>query len=213
MRVSLRPLRAGLAAAALCAGLLATGAQAGPLLADMADRALKCAIEPGFYIDPKGETLSTFAFTNDGKSWTDITLPLVAPGLADSQKDQFVVVLPPGPGQAKASRAAFIRTLEKPEPGTKGKPRVVVSMHVDGDTVGDECVVEKGRKPYVESRFNSVRENFCGNDPAPTCERLLEKTCGLDLTPACAAAAEPELNKASKAYFDKLNAKAGKPAR
>ncbi|WP_029006035.1 hypothetical protein [Azorhizobium doebereinerae] len=213
MRVFPRPLRAGLAATALCAGLIATAAQAGPLLADMADRALKCAIEPGFYIDPKAETLSTFAFSDDGKSWTDITVPLVAPGLADNQKDQFVVVVPAGPGRPKASRVAFIRTLEKPEPGTKGKPRVVVSMHVDGDTVGDECAVEKGRKPYAESRFDSVRETVCGNDPAPACERLLAKACGPEPTPACTAAAVPELKKATKAYMDKMNARAGQPVR
>ncbi len=202
-------LRAALGAMAL---LLAVPAFAGPLLQDLADRSLKCAIDPAYYVSPKSESLTTLRWADgEGQPWEDLTVPLAAPVLTLSQPDRFEVVLAGTPTHAKAEHLAFIRTKER-DPATR-KLRTVISLHMDGDTVGDECFVEKGRKAYVENRFNTVREFECGNDPAPSCERLLEKTCGPEPTFACATGARPALAKATKAYFDKLNARAGQPVR
>ena len=50
---------------------------------------------------------------------------------------------------------------------------------------GDECVLSDGRAAYVETRFNIIREGICGNDPAPSCEAGLVKTCGPNPDAAC----------------------------
>ncbi|GGF82814.1 hypothetical protein GCM10007301_48680 [Azorhizobium oxalatiphilum] len=190
----------------------ASGTQAGALLADLSDRALKCAIDPAYYIDAKGATISTIVFTETG--WNDLTVPLTGPALVAAETDRVEIEIPPATSADKPQRIAFVRTLEKPEPGSGSrKPRTVISLHVGDDQVGDECFVEKGRKPYVSSRFDSIRESVCGNDPAPTCEALLAKRCGPEPTPACTVEATPALEQASKAYIDKMNARAGKPAR
>ncbi|MGU3494116.1 hypothetical protein ACLBXM_08740 [Xanthobacteraceae bacterium A53D] len=203
------PFLAGLPVAALLIGALP--AQAGPLLGDMADKALKCGIDPGFYVDAKAQTFSTFAFSDNGDTFEDVVLPLKTPALIESSADRFVVEVPATKG-AKPLRLAFVRALEKVQGGGDAV-QTVVSVMYDGDTVGEPCFIETGRKAYLEDRFNSVRESVCGNDPAPTCEDLLARTCGAEPTSACTAAAAPELARASKAYFDKMNAKAGHPTR
>lgn len=193
MRLFPRLMPCALAAAMLCT---ATGAFAGPLLSDMADRTLSCAISEAVHIDAKSETVTTYVVTDDGKTWVDLSLPLTPPVLASSSQDEFTIVIPAQKGQDKGSRIAFIRTFEKPEGGPKNaKPQPVISMHVDGDTVGDTCVAEKGMKPYLKNRFNRVRENQCGNDPTPACIRVLTKECGLELTQECVAKVQPELAK------------------
>ncbi len=199
MRLFPRLLSSALPATTLLAATLgaATGAMAGPLLSDMTDRTLSCAISPALYIDAKGETVTTFVFPDAGGSWIDVTLPLTSPVLASSSQDEFTLLIPPQKGQAKGEQIAFIRTFEKPEGGGKNaKPVPVISMHVDGDTVGDACVAEKGRQKFLKNRFNSARENSCGNDPTPACEKLLAKTCGLEITQDCVAKLQPELAKA-----------------
>lgn len=50
---------------------------------------------------------------------------------------------------------------------------------------GDECVLSDGRAAYIETRFNMIREGICGNDPVPSCEAGLVKTCGLNPDAAC----------------------------
>lgn len=207
MRLSL-----ALATGLIGIALAIPGAKAGPLLSDLSDRALKCAVDPAYYIDAKGTTLSTIVFTDTG--WRDLTVPLTSPALVEAATDRLVIEVPAATATDKPQRLAFVRTLEKPEPGSGSrKPRTVISLHVNDDAVGDECFLEKGRKPYVSSRFDSIRESVCGNDPAPTCIALLEKRCGPEPTPACTVEATPALEQASKAYMDKMNARAGKPAR
>lgn len=189
-------------------------AAAGTLLADLADRSIGCAANPPFYISRKSETLSTQVFMDGSEGPPlDVTVTLSAPALVASDADRLEVQLPKIEGQAKPQRVVFKRTLEPPEAGAASrKHRMVVSLHVDGDEVGDECVLARGRSEFVSDRFNVIREVLCGNDPAPTCERLLEKRCGPELTVACALAQRPDLERASKAYFDRLNAKAGDAA-
>ncbi len=196
----------------VAAGLSTSPALAGALLADLADRSIACAAGAPYYISPGAKTLSTLIFpdTTDAQP-RDVSVQLVAPALDVAQADRVKVVLPGVEGVAKSQRLIFKRTLEPPEKGAASrKPRIVISLHVDADDVGDECVVERGRKAFVADRFNVIREMVCGNDPAPTCERLLEKTCGAELTVACAVALRPELDAVTKTYFDRLNAKAGK---
>ncbi|WP_348932416.1 hypothetical protein [Aquabacter sp. CN5-332] len=186
-------------------------AAAGTLLADLADRSLSCATNPPFYISRQSKTLSTQVFPDKPEGPPlDVTMTLVAPALVASNADRFEVQLPQVAGQAKPQRAVFKRTLEPPEAGAASrKPRTVISLHLDGDGVGGECVLARGRSEFVADRFNVIREVLCGNDPAPTCERLLEKRCGAEPTVDCAVTQRPDLDQATKTYFDRLNAKAG----
>lgn len=197
MRVALRPLRATLLAVMLTCPALAGSAAAAPLLQDLADRTLVCAIEPPYYIAPKAESLSVLRFGDaEGAPWDDLTVALAAPAVQKDEADRVEILLPATAGHAKPTLVAFVRTKEK-DPGT-GKTRTVISAHIDGDTVGDECAVDKGRAPYVTGRFNSVRETVCGNDPTPACVSQLKKLCGPEPTFACTADAKPKLTKAGK---------------
>lgn len=196
MRRVLRPLRATLLAAVLLPPTLA-GAAAAPLLQDLSDRTLSCAIEPPYYIAPKAESLSTLRFGDaEGAPWDDLNVPLAAPALQKNEADRVEILLPATAGHAKPTLVAFVRTQEK-DPDT-GKRRTVISAHINGDTVGDECAVEKGRAPYVTGRFNAVRESVCGNDPAAFCISQLKKLCGPEPTFACTAEAKPKLTKPGK---------------
>ncbi len=196
MRVVIPMMRAALLAALLVPAL-AGPAAAAPLLQDLADRTLTCAAEPPYYIAAKAESVSTLRFGDAmGAPWDDLTVALAAPALQKDEAERVEILLPATATHAKPTLVAFVRTKEK-DPGT-GKTRTVISGHIDGDTVGDECAVEKGRAPYVTGRFNSVRENVCGNDPAASCISQLKKACGAEPTFACASDVSAKLTKAGK---------------
>ncbi|WP_341988527.1 hypothetical protein [Azorhizobium sp. AG788] len=197
MRIVIPMTRAPLLAAAVLVPLLAGSATAAPLLQDLSDRTLSCAIEPPYYIAPKAESISVLRFGDaDGAPWDDLTVALAAPALQKAEADRVEILLPATAGHAKPTLVAFVRTKEK-DPGT-GKTRTVISGHIDGDTVGDECAVDKGRAPYVTGRFNAVRENVCGNDAVANCASQLKTLCGPEPTFACTADAKPRLTKADK---------------
>lgn len=197
MSPAIRLMRAPLLGAALLLTALVGTAVAAPLLQDLSDRTLKCSIEPPFYIAPKAESITTLRFADaEGAPWDDLTVPLTPPALQKAEAERVEILLPASAGHAKPTLVALVRTKEK-DPDT-GKMRTVISAHLDGDTVGDECAVEKGRAPYVTGRFNSLRETICGNDPTPKCISQLKSLCGPEPTFACATDARAKLIKTGK---------------
>lgn len=186
-----------LALAVLAPALVAGSAAAAPLLQDLSDRTVHCAVEPPYYIAPKAESVSVLRFGDtETAPWDDLTVALAPPALQKAEADRVEFLLPATPSHAKPTLVAFVRTKERD--ASSGKTRTVISAHINGDTVGDECVVEKGRAPYVTGRFNVVRENVCGNDPVRACITLLKTLCGPEPTYACTVEATPKLNAASK---------------
>ena len=174
-------------------------------LGRMADRSFQCALDQTLYVSPGGKSiiwLGTGELKDNKLPETTVAISaanarLTAPGTVRFE-------LPAGAGD-KALTLRMLSATEKKKPGMAG---VAAELFVNDDKVGDNCTATPGRAGFVEGRFNTIRANLCGNDPAPGCIAELRKRCGTELAPACLAEAKPVLAKISKAYFDRMNARA-----
>ena len=174
-------------------------------LGRMADRTYQCGLDQTLYIGPGAKSL-TWLGSGELKNFKlpETNLDISAANARLTRAGTVRFELPAGASE----KALTLRLLSAPERRKPDMAGMTAELFVNDDKVGDNCTATPGRAAFVEARFNTIRANLCGNDPAPACIAELRKRCGTELAPACLAEAKPVLAKISKAHFDRMNARA-----
>ena len=174
-------------------------ALAGQLRQSIRDRTLSCGMGVAFYVNGTGTDILVAGYGSDaGTGIAEAALVLDTRTMPIDQDDRFDVAVR---GPASTARLRFGR-IGRTGVGNRGG---AVHLFVDDDTLGDECVVERGRASFDEVRFNAIREGLCGNDPIEACIAALEKGCGSTPDAACVQRVRPAL--------ERINARAGRNPR
>jgi hypothetical protein len=151
---------------------------------------------PGLRDSTLGCGMDFFYFSRDGSVlWSDgdarSTTPLTSEAIVEDSVDRLTIsAKPPGAG-SRAENLTFQR-------GAKG-----YSLVIDGSA--QECDAAKGMGMMTDSWHDAVRENACGNDPTPECEKELVRLCGKPATTECARRHKAKLDSISASAMARRN--------
>jgi hypothetical protein len=173
----------GMAAVIMMALSLAPGAALADMLSSVRENTLGCGMD-FFYFSRDGSVLWS---DGDARSNTLLTKEAIVENGADRLT---ISAKPPGAG-SRAENLTF-------QHGAKG-----YSLVIDGSA--QECDVSKGMGMMTESQHDSARENACGNDPMPECEKELVRLCGKPATAECARRHKAKLDAISAAAMARRN--------
>jgi hypothetical protein len=172
----MRHRREVLAIAAVLIALAPNAARA-DMLSKLRDTTLGCGMD-FFYFSRDGSVLWS---DGEAKSKT----PLAGEAIVENSEDRLTIALSP-PGAARPKETLTFQH------GAKGYGLVI-------DGAAQECDAAKGMGMMTDSRHDAVRENACGNDPAPECEKALVRLCGKPATAECARRHKAKLDAISAA--------------
>jgi hypothetical protein len=170
-------------AAMMLALALAPGAALADILPGLRDSTLGCGMD-FFYFSRDGSVLWS---DGDARSRTSLT----GEAIVENGDDRLTIAAKP-PGAASPAQTLTFQH------GAKG-----YSLVIDGSA--QECDASKGMGMMTESWHDSVRENACGNDPAPECEKQLVRLCGKPATAECARRRKAKLDSTSAAAMARRN--------
>ncbi len=137
-----------------------------------------------------------FYFSRDGSVlWSDgearSKTSLAGEAITENSDDRLTIGLRPPGAASRAQTLTF-------QHGAKG-----YSLVIDGSA--QECDASKGMGMMTGSWHDAVRENACGNDPTPECEKELVRLCGKPATAECARRHKARLDSISAAAMARRN--------
>lgn len=152
-------------AALLLALLLAPAPAFADMLSSVREQTLGCGTD-FFFFSRDGSLL--WSYYDDART----KVPLLNEAIVENSAERLILRVKPPGSEPSAKTLTFLH-------GEKGY-RVLI----DGDT--QDCAASSGMQMMIDSWHDAVRENACGNDPMPACEKELIRLCGKPAKAECA---------------------------
>ena len=172
-------------AAIMLALTLAPNAALADMLPGLRDSTLGCGMD-FFYFSRDGSLL-----WSDGEARSKTLL--TGEAIVENGDDRLTIVAKPPGAQGRAQTLTF-------QHGAKG-----YSLVIDGSAQECDAAKGMGMGMMTDSWHDSVRENACGNDPAPECEKALVRLCGKPATAECARRHKARLDSISASAMARRN--------